>query len=119
MQSSQEEKNNHQIALWLLVCCGLVFSMVILGGATRLTGSGLSMVDWKPIMGVMPPLTEESWQETFSKYQQFPEYEKINKGMNLDEFKSIFWFEYSHRLLGRTIGMAFLLPFLYFLIRKK
>jgi len=116
---TQEQKNNRQLAIWLLVCCGLIFSMVILGGATRLTGSGLSMVDWKPIMGAIPPLTEESWQETFSKYKNFPEYKKVNKGMSLDEFKSIFWYEYGHRLLGRTIGIVFLIPFLIFLALKK
>ena len=114
--NNDHSSNDKHIAIWLLVCCALVFSMVVLGGVTRLTRSGLSMVEWNPIMGVIPPLSQEQWTDTFEKYKQFPEYRKINKGMQLDEFKSIFWFEYSHRLLGRVIGMAFLFPFLYFLI---
>ena len=107
-----------QIALWLLICCALIFAMVVLGGVTRLTRSGLSMVQWDPIMGVIPPLSEAQWEETFAKYRQFPEYQKINRGMSLQQFKSIFWVEYAHRLLGRSIGVVFLLPFLYFLIRR-
>ncbi|MCK4676049.1 MAG: COX15/CtaA family protein [Gammaproteobacteria bacterium] len=93
--------------------------MIILGGVTRLTGSGLSMVEWAPIMGILPPLNQTEWQEAFLLYQQFPEYQIKNFGMSLDEFKSIFWFEYGHRLLGRSIGMIFLLPFLFFLFRGK
>ncbi len=107
------------IAIWLLVCCAVIFGMIILGGVTRLTGSGLSMVEWAPIMGILPPLNQTEWQEAFLLYQQFPEYQIKNFGMSLDEFKSIFWFEYGHRLLGRSIGMIFLLPFLYFLFRGK
>lgn len=102
------------VALWLLICCGLVFAMVVLGGVTRLTGSGLSMVDWRPIMGVLPPLSDEAWQRTFEMYQQSPEFQQVNSHMNVHDFKGIFWLEYLHRLLGRTIGLAFLLPFLYF-----
>lgn len=113
------EKNHKAIALWLLVCCALIYAMVVLGGVTRLTRSGLSMVEWDPIMGTVPPLSQQAWNETFDKYKQFPEYQKINRGMSLDEFKSIFWFEYSHRLLGRMIGLAFFVPLLYFLIRKR
>lgn len=93
--------------------------MIILGGVTRLTNSGLSMVEWEPIMGTIPPLNQSEWEETFQKYRAFPEYQKLNKGMSLNEFKSIFWFEYAHRLLGRTIGIVFLLPFLYFLFAGK
>ncbi len=114
-----QQDSNRAIAIWLFVVAALVFSMVILGGVTRLTRSGLSMVKWEPIMGVVPPLSKEQWQKTFDKYKQFPEYKKINREMNVDEFKSIFWFEYSHRLLGRTIGLAFLVPFLVFLARRK
>jgi len=115
------EKNNRQLAIWLFVICALIYCMIILGGATRLTESGLSMVNWKPIMGIVPPIGDEQWQTTFEKYQQFPEYQKINKnrGMDLQGFKSIFYFEYGHRVLGRLIGLAFLLPFLYFLIKGK
>lgn len=111
--------NDRQIAYWLFTVCVLIFCMVVLGGVTRLTGSGLSMVEWSPIMGIIPPLNETEWMETFAKYRQFPEYQKINEGMSLDEFKSIFVFEYAHRVLGRLIGMAFLLPFLFFWLKKK
>jgi cytochrome c oxidase assembly protein subunit 15 len=97
----------------------MIFAMVILGGVTRLTGSGLSMVEWDPIFGVIPPLDQQGWEEVFDKYRQSPEYQKINVGMDLDGFKSIYWFEYSHRMLGRSIGTLFLLPFLYFLWRRK
>lgn len=107
------------IAIWLLICCATVFAMIVLGGATRLTGSGLSMVQWEPIMGVLPPLNQNDWQETFRLYQQFPEFQLKNFNMSLEEFKSIFWFEYSHRLLGRSIGIIFFLPFLFFLVTKK
>ena len=111
--------NHKAIAIWLLVCCATIFGMIILGGVTRLTGSGLSMVEWAPILGILPPLNQAEWQETFLLYQQFPEYQLKNFNMSLDEFKSIFWFEYGHRLLGRSIGVIFLLPFLFFLFRGK
>lgn len=106
-----------QIVAWLLLCCVLIFTMVVLGGVTRLTRSGLSMVDWHPVKGVVPPLSQPQWQKAFKRYQSFPEYKKINHGMSLNEFKSIYWMEYSHRLLGRLIGIVFLLPLLYFLYR--
>jgi len=117
--TTQEKHDNYAIAVWLIACCAAIFGMIILGGVTRLTGSGLSMVDWAPIMGVLPPLNHVEWQEVFLRYQQFPEYQLKNYGMSLNEFKSIFWFEYGHRLLGRFIGVIFLLPFLYFLFRGK
>lgn len=104
---------------WLLICCALVFAMVVVGGVTRLTHSGLSIVEWEPIVGIVPPLNSSDWDNTFQKYQQTPEYQKLNQGMSLGEFKGIFWLEYFHRLLGRAIGLVFFLPFLYFLIRKK
>lgn len=107
------------IAIWLLACCTAIFGMIVLGGVTRLTGSGLSMVQWAPIMGILPPLNQNEWQDSFLLYQQFPEYQLKNFHMSLADFKSIFWFEYSHRLLGRSIGMIFLLPFLFFLFRGK
>jgi cytochrome c oxidase assembly protein subunit 15 len=103
------------IAIWLLVCCATVFGMVVLGGVTRLTGSGLSMVEWAPIMGALPPLNQAEWNEAFRLYQQYPEFQLKNFSMNLDDFKSIFWFEYSHRLLGRAIGLMFFIPFMFFL----
>jgi heme a synthase len=111
--------NDRAIARWLLVCATLIFAMVILGGVTRLTGSGLSMVKWHPIHGVVPPLDEQQWMEEFSHYQQSPEFQKINRNMTLDGFKQIFYFEYSHRMLGRLIGLVFLLPFLYFFFTKR
>ena len=105
------------VAIWLLACCALVFAMVVLGGVTRLTGSGLSMVDWKPIVGVLPPLNDADWQEKFELYRQSPEFRHINAHMDVGDFKGIFWLEYLHRVLGRMIGLAFLLPFIYFLAR--
>ncbi|HEY6043484.1 MAG TPA: COX15/CtaA family protein [Nitrosospira sp.] len=106
------------IAVWLLTCCALVFAMVVVGGVTRLTESGLSIVEWQPIVGTMPPLGQKDWDELFEKYHQTPQYKKVNAGMSLDEFKGIFWWEYFHRLLGRVIGLAFFIPFLYFLVKK-
>ena len=105
---------DRKVATWLLVCCALVFAMVVLGGVTRLTGSGLSMVDWRPVLGALPPMSDEAWQKTFEMYQETPEYLKVNADMDVDAFKGIFWLEYLHRLLGRTIGIVFLVPFLVF-----
>ncbi len=107
------------ITVWLLAMAALVLAMVVLGGVTRLTQSGLSMVEWQPIMGVLPPLSEAAWQEAFAKYREFPEYQQINRGMALAEFKTIFWFEYAHRVLGRAVGVVFILPFLWFLVRRR
>jgi len=109
--------HNRYMATWLLLSCLMVFAMVVLGGVTRLTGSGLSMVEWDPIFGILPPLDREAWIETFTLYKQSPEYLKINLGMDLAGFRNIYWFEYAHRLLGRTIGTVFLLPFLFFLLK--
>ena len=117
--STSISTNHKHIAIWLLICCATIFAMIILGGVTRLTGSGLSMVQWEPIMGVLPPLNQAEWEKTFLLYQQFPEYKLKNFAMSLNEFKSIFWFEYAHRLLGRSIGIIFLIPFLFFLVRGK
>jgi cytochrome c oxidase assembly protein subunit 15 len=103
-----------QVAAWLLACCALVFAMVVVGGVTRLTHSGLSIVEWQPILGTLPPLSEAQWLETFGKYQLTPEYQKVNQGMSLGAFKAIFWWEYFHRLLGRMIGVVFLLPLVWF-----
>jgi cytochrome c oxidase assembly protein subunit 15 len=105
------------VGVWLLVCCAMVFGMVLLGGITRLTGSGLSIMEWKPIMGAIPPLTTSEWNRVFALYQQIAEYKHVNAGMTLEEFQGIFWWEYLHRLWGRTIGVAFLLPFVWFLAK--
>jgi len=110
--------NNQRImAIWLFICCATIFSMVVLGGVTRLTGSGLSMVEWAPIMGILPPLNQSEWLATFELYKSSPEFIHINYNMDLDGFKSIFWFEYSHRVLGRFIGMLFFFPMVFFFIK--
>jgi cytochrome c oxidase assembly protein subunit 15 len=118
-ENNNDMRYNRQIAIWLLVCCAMVFFMVVLGGVTRLTGSGLSMVQWNPIFGAVPPLDQPAWEEVFDLYKQSPEYQKINIGMDLAGFKQIYWFEFAHRLLGRSIGMVFLIPFLFFLIKGR
>ena len=110
--------DSRAIGIWLLVMAFLVFAMIVVGGATRLTESGLSMVDWKPVRGVIPPLNEAEWAEEFAAYQQYPEYKLVNRGMSLDAFKSIFWWEFSHRMLGRLIGLAFALPLLFFIAKR-
>ena len=108
---------NRAVATWLLLVCGLVFCMVVLGGVTRLTGSGLSMVDWRPVVGWLPPLTDADWQASFEMYQATPEFRKVNSDMDVADYKGIFWLEYLHRLLGRLIGVAFFVPFLVFALR--
>jgi heme a synthase len=112
-----EEPHVRAIRLWLFAVAALVLGMVLVGGATRLTESGLSITEWKPVMGVIPPLGETQWQAEFEKYQAIPQYNALNRGMSLEAFKTIYWWEWTHRLLGRVIGVAFLLPFLWFLWR--
>ena len=107
-----------QIGYWLLTVAGVVFLMIAIGGLTRLTQSGLSMTEWKPIMGTLPPLNDSDWQEMFEKYQESPEYQKVNQGMSMEDFRGIFWFEYGHRVLGRFIGLIFAVPFLFFLVTR-
>ena len=102
---------------WLGAVAALVFVMVLVGGATRLTESGLSITEWKPVTGTLPPLSELEWRSEFLKYQMIPQYRELNAGMTLAQFKTIFWWEWTHRLLGRAIGVAFLLPLLWFLWR--
>jgi heme a synthase len=102
------------LRLWLYAIAGLILAMVLVGGATRLTDSGLSITEWKPLLGAIPPLSEADWQEAFAKYQQIPEYQLVNKGMSLAAFKAIYWWEWAHRFLGRFIGVAFFVPFLIF-----
>ena len=116
--SSLTTSEDRAVARWLLVCCSLVFAMVVLGGVTRLTGSGLSMIEWRPIMGALPPLSADEWQEKFEIYQLTPEFQKVNPHFDVDDFKGIFWLEYLHRLLGRLIGLVFAIPLLYFAIRQ-
>ena len=107
------------VAIWLFVVAAMIALMVVVGGLTRLTESGLSIVEWKPVTGVIPPIGEAQWAAEFDKYKQFPEYQKINRGMTLDGFKSIFWLEYIHRLLGRLIGVIFFLPMVWFWLRNR
>jgi cytochrome c oxidase assembly protein subunit 15 len=105
------------VRCWLTAIAALIAIMVLVGGATRLTESGLSIVEWKPVTGTLPPMTQAQWVQAFEGYKTIPQYRELNAGMNLDQFKTIFWWEWSHRLLGRFIGVAYLLPFLYFLWR--
>ncbi len=106
------------VRIWLFAIAGMVFAMVIVGGATRLTGSGLSITEWQPILGIVPPMSEAAWQEAFEKYRHIPEYSQINPGMTLQGFKAIYWWEWTHRLLGRLIGVVFFIPFAVFLARS-
>ncbi len=106
------------IANWLLAVALLVFAMVVVGGITRLTESGLSITEWNPVAGAVPPLNDAAWQEAFAKYKQIPEYQLINKGMTLAQFKFIYFWEFIHRLLGRLIGVAFAVPLLWFAVRR-
>ena len=103
--------------IWLWSIAALIFAMVLVGGATRLTESGLSITEWQPVTGTLPPMSEAAWTAAFDKYKAIPQYQQVNRGMSLAEFKTIFWWEWAHRLLGRLIGAAFLLPFLWFLWR--
>src|ERR1700740_966202 len=105
------------VRIWLFAVAALIFAMVLVGGATRLTESGLSITEWKPVTGTLPPLGEAAWQAEFDKYKTIPQFSHLNSGMTLAEFKTIFWWEWAHRLMGRLIGAAFLLPFLWFLMK--
>ena len=121
-QSHQSQKtinNNHDMALWLFIMSAMVLVMVSIGGITRLTGSGLSMVEWRPLMGFFPPFSENEWLRVFNLYKASPEYQEVNSGISLSGFKSIFWWEFIHRFWGRLIGAAFLLPFLWFLFKRR
>jgi heme a synthase len=118
-RSGMAARANRHVAAWLLVCCALVFALVVVGGVTRLTHSGLSITEWQPIVGTLPPLSDADWDSAFAKYRLTPEYTQVNKGMSLPEFQRIFWWEYFHRLLGRLVGFVFLVPFLWFLVRRK
>lgn len=116
---SNGKDNRRAILLWLAACLTLIVLMVMVGGYTRLSGSGLSITEWKPIHGAIPPLSLAEWEEEFALYRASPQYEKVNAGMSLEEFKAIYWPEYLHRLLGRAIGMVFFLPFAWFLAKRR
>ena len=104
---------------WLIICSVMIFFMILIGGITRLTDSGLSMTSWKPITGFLPPISESAWQESFAHYQQFPEYQKVNLGMTLAEYKKIFWWEYIHRNWGRALGIIFFIPLVFFWLKNQ
>lgn len=109
-----EQRNERILGIWLMICCLVLLALVVVGGATRLTGSGLSMVDWQPVTGFIPPMNEEAWMREFDAYRQSPEYQKVNVGMSLDDFKVIYWWEFGHRLLARALGLIFALPLIAF-----
>lgn len=117
--SPVSDRDHRQVAYWLLFCAGMVFAMAIIGAITRLTESGLSITEWKPITGAIPPLSEAQWLVEFEKYRQIPEYKLLNRGMSLEEFKLIFFWEWFHRLWGRLIGLVFAIPLVWFIIRRK
>jgi heme a synthase len=118
-ETAGDEGHHRAVAVWLFACCGLIFSMVVVGGITRLTLSGLSITEWQPIVGVVPPLSAADWAAQFAKYKEIPEYRFVQYAMTLDEFKSIYWWEYAHRLLGRLIALAYAVPFLWFLASRR
>lgn len=113
------DDDRRAVAAWLFLCAALVFAMVVVGGVTRLTHSGLSIVEWQPLVGALPPLSDAAWQELFAKYRETPEFRLVNFDMDLDGFKRIFWWEYLHRLLGRVIGLVYFVPFAWFLLRRR
>jgi len=115
--SREKQRSRRLVACWLFSVAALIFLMVVVGGLTRLTESGLSITEWKPVMGAFPPMSEAHWHEEFDKYRLIPQYQLINKGMSLAEFKNIYWWEWAHRFLGRFIGVAFLVPFLVLFLR--
>lgn len=112
-------KKNRPVAIWLLVGAGMIIIQVLLGGITRLTGSGLSITEWQPILGTLPPMNEKAWQEAFEKYQQIAQFKYINSHFTLSDFKSIYFWEWFHRDWGRLMGVVFIIPFVYFLVKKK
>ena len=101
------------VGIWLLAVAGLIALMVVIGGLTRLTGSGLSITEWKPVTGAIPPLSEQAWASEFAKYKTIPQYRALNSSMSIADFKAIYWWEWTHRFLGRFIGFAFAIPFLW------
>ena len=107
------------VAIWLLGCCAMIFAMVVIGGITRLTLSGLSITEWQPVAGILPPLSAASWAAEFEKYRHIPQYRLLNAGMSLADFQTIYWWEYVHRLWGRLIGVVYAVPFLYFWLRGR
>ncbi|MDO8409140.1 MAG: COX15/CtaA family protein [Phenylobacterium sp.] len=119
MTSFLRSDRSTPVALWLSIVAALVLAMVVVGGATRLTDSGLSITEWKPVTGALPPMSDAHWNAEFAKYQEIPQYQLVNRGMTLAEFKTIYWWEWAHRFLGRLVGLVYALPFVYFLVRRE
>lgn len=119
MKRFGNQDQSRAVALWLFFSAAMVFAMVVIGGVTRLTGSGLSITEWKPIMGAIPPMNAAEWAEAFDKYKAIPQYAQVNAGMSLGEFQGIFWWEWLHRLFGRLIGVVFAVPFVIFLVMRR
>src|SRR5215469_215768 len=119
MTSFLKDGRSRPVALWLAAVACIVFAMIVVGGSTRLTGSGLSITEWKPVSGVIPPLSQSDWLKDFALYQATPQYREVNAGMSLAEFRTIFWWEWTHRLLGRILGVAFAVPFVVLLVRRE
>src|SRR5271156_4803334 len=115
MTSFLKDGRSQTVALWLIAVIAVVFLMVVVGGATRLTGSGLSITEWKPLTGALPPMSSRAWAELFAKYRATSQYRLINQGISLGEFQVLFWWEWAHRLLGRMVGIVFALPLVSFL----
>src|SRR5882672_3175398 len=111
----EQIRSDRGVGIWIFMIAAMIGLMVVIGGLTRLTGSGLSITEWQPVTGIVPPLSDADWQAEFAKYQGTPQYELINRGMGLAGFKTIYWWEWTHRLLGRLLGAVFLVPFLVFL----
>jgi cytochrome c oxidase assembly protein subunit 15 len=116
-RAGAEAGGGRALAYWLLACCAMIFAMVLLGGVTRLTLSGLSITEWRPLTGAVPPLSHAAWLAEFDRYRHIPQYKLINAGMSLADFQYIYWWEYVHRLWGRLIGLAYGIPFVWFVLR--
>ncbi len=119
MPMGQSPEQSRRVAIWLFAVAALVFAMVVVGGATRLTDSGLSITEWKPVTGTVPPLNHQAWLDEFQKYQRIPQYQQLNRGMSLAAFQAIYWWEWSHRMLARVVGVAFVIPFVAFLAARR
>jgi cytochrome c oxidase assembly protein subunit 15 len=119
MTSFLRSDRSKPVAIWLLVVAAFVLAMIVVGGATRLTDSGLSITQWKPVTGTIPPMSEAAWQAEFARYKEIPQYQQINRGMSLAEFQSIYWWEWAHRFLGRLTGLVFFAPFVWFAVRRE
>jgi cytochrome c oxidase assembly protein subunit 15 len=118
-RAGRTARDDRAVAAWLFLCAALTFAIVVVGGITRLTESGLSITEWQPLVGALPPLDQSDWEALFARYRETPQYQKVFSEIGLEGFKSIFWWEYAHRLLGRAIGLVFLLPYFYFFVRRK